>query len=170
MTSSESGGIAVPADTPQTADTDAPPPSSGAPVTKRAHRFLVPVLLVLATIIGIPAAFAVWVNRQALNTSNWSSTSGKVLEDKKVQTALSAYLVHELFTNVNVSADLQQVLPKQLQPLAGPAAAGLQQLAGSAAPKVLASPQAQAAVGSGQRRRAQGAFEGAERGRAGRLD
>ena len=39
----------------------------------------------------------------------------------------------------------RQVLPKQLQPLAGPAAAGLQQLAGSAAPKVLASPQAQAA-------------------------
>ena len=144
MTSSESGGIAVPADTPQTADTDAPPPSSGAPVTRRAHRFLVPVLLVLATIIGIPAAFAVWVNRQALNTSNWSSTSGKVLEDKKVQTALSAYLVHELFTNVNVSADLQQVLPKQLQPLAGPVAGGLQQLAGQAAPRLLASPQAQA--------------------------
>ena len=128
------------------------------------------MLLVLATIIGIPAAFAVWVNRQALNTSNWSSTSGKVLEDKQVQTALSAYLVHELFTNVNVSADLQKVLPKQLQPLAGPAAAGLQQLAGTLAPKVLASPQAQAAVGSGQRRRAQGAVEGAERGRAGRLD
>ena len=144
MTSSESGRMAVPADTPQTADTDTPPPSSGAPVTKRAHRVLVPVLLVLATIIGIPAAFAVWVNRQALNTSNWSSTSGKVLADKNVQTALSAYLVHELFTNVNVSADLQKVLPKQLQPLTGPAAAGLQQLAGQAAPKLLASPQAQA--------------------------
>ena len=42
-------------------------------------------------------------------------------------------------------ADLQKVLPKQLQPLAGPAAAGLQQLAGTLAPKVLASPQAQAA-------------------------
>ena len=85
-------------------------------------------------------AFAVWVNRQALNTSNWSSTSGKVLEDKKVQTALSAYLVHELFTNVNVSADLQKVLPKQLQPLAGPAAAGLQQLAGQAGPEAAGQP------------------------------
>ena len=97
----------------------------------------------LATIIGITATFAVWVNRQALNTSNWSSTSSKILEDKQVQTALSAYLVHELFSNVNVSADLQKVLPTQLQPLAGPAAAGLQQLAGTVAPKVLASPQAQ---------------------------
>ena len=141
---SESGGVADP-DSPQAADTDAQQASGVKPVAKRAHRFLVPVLLVLATIIGIAATFAVWVNRQALNTSNWSSTSSKLLEDKKVQTALSAYLVHELFTNVNVSADLQKVLPKQLQPLAGPAAAGLQQLANTLAPKLLASPQAQAA-------------------------
>jgi hypothetical protein len=144
MTDSQRGRVAVP-DAPQAADTAAHPPASGATVAKRAHRFLVPVLLVLATIIGIPAAFAVWVNRQALNTSNWSSTSSKVLEDKRVQTALSAYLVHELFNNVNVSADLQKALPTQLQPLAGPAAAGLQQLASTLAPKVLASPQAQAA-------------------------
>jgi hypothetical protein len=40
---------------------------------------------------------------------------------------------------------LQKALPAQLQPLAGPAAAGLQQLAGQVAPRVLASPQAQAA-------------------------
>ena len=144
MTSSEPGGIAVP-DRPQAAHSKGQQPSGGAPAAKRAHRFLVPVLLVLATIIGIPAAFAVWVNRQALNTANWASTSGQILENKQVQTTLSTYLVHELFTNVNVAGDLKAVLPQQLQPLAGPAAAGLQQLAGSAAPKVLASPQAQAA-------------------------
>ncbi len=127
------------------AENDAPPAAAAAPAARRAHRFLVPTLLVLATIVGIAATFAVWVNRQALNTSNWRSTSSQVLENKQVQTALSAYLVHELFTNVNVSADLQKVLPKQLQPLAGPAAAGLQQLASTVAPKILASPQAQAA-------------------------
>ena len=127
------------------AGTDVPPSSAGVPRTTRAHRFLVPVLLVLATIIGIPAALAVWVNRQALNTANWSSTSSKILENKQVQTALSAYLVNELFHNVNVSADLQKVLPPQLDPLAGPAAAGLRQLASGLAPKLLASPQAQAA-------------------------
>ena len=76
----------------------------------------------LATVIGIGATFSMWVNRPALNTSNWSSTSSKILQDKQVQTALSAYVVRELFTNVNVSADLQTVSPKQLQPLAGPAA------------------------------------------------
>jgi Short C-terminal domain len=158
MTSPESGGITNPEtppaaasegitgpNTPSAGGSDAEQPSGAAARKRRAHRFLVPVLLVLATIIGIPAAFAVWVNRQALNTSNWTSTSSQILKDKRVQTALSAYLVHELFANVNVSADLQKTLPKELQPLAGPAAAGLQQLAGSLTPKLLASPQAQAA-------------------------
>ena len=72
MTGSEPGGVAVP-DTPQSADSKGQPPSDVALVVKRAHRFLVPVLLVLATIIGIPGALAVWVDRQALNMSNWSS-------------------------------------------------------------------------------------------------
>ena len=144
MTEHEPDAVAGP-DIPQAAAGDPSQPSGAAPGARRAHRFLVPALLVLATVVGIAGAFAVWVNRQALNTSNWSSTSSKVLQNKRVQTALSAYLVHELFTNVDVSADLQKVLPKQLQPLSGPAAAGLQQLAGQLAPRVLASPQVQAA-------------------------
>ena len=119
--------------------------SGAKPVAGRVHRFWVPALLVLATVIGIAATFAIWVNRQALSTPNWASTSGKILEDKQVQTALSAYLVNELFTNVNVAADLQKVLPAPLQPVAGPAAAGLQQLAGQLVPRVLATPVVQAA-------------------------
>ena len=124
--------------------TDAPQALEPGLRVRPTHRVLVPLLLGVATIVGIGAAFAVWVNRQALNTNNWASTSSQILEDKQVQTALSAYLVHELFTNVNVSAELQTILPKPLQPLAGPAAAGLQQLAGQLAPKVLATPQVQA--------------------------
>ena len=143
LTGSDPEGDGAPG-VPKPAGTEVRPPSAGEPRTTRAHRFLVPVLLVLATIIGIPAAFAVWVNRQALNTANWTSTSSKILQNKQVQTALSAYLVNELFHNVNVSADLQKVLPTQLDPLAGPAAAGLRQLASGLAPKLLASPQAQA--------------------------
>ena len=121
------------------------PTSGAAPVARKVHRFLVPGLLVLATVVGIAATFTIWINRQALDTPNWSSTSGKILQDKKVQTALSAYLVHQLFANVDVSAELQTVLPKQLQPLSGPAAAGLQQLAGQLAPRVLAGPVVQKA-------------------------
>src|SRR3954471_1740969 len=112
-------------------------------MSHRAHRFLVPTLLVLATLIGFAGAFAVWVNRQALNTDNWATTSGKLLADEKVQTALSAYMVNQLFSNVDVASELKTVLPPRAQPLAAPAAAGLQQLAGQAAPKLLARPRVQ---------------------------
>ena len=100
----------VGADIPQPANTRSPQPSGAASSSKSAYRYSFP-LLVLATVIGIAGAFAVWVNRQALNTSNWSSTSSQILENKQVQTALSAYLVHELLAKVDVAGDLQNVLP-----------------------------------------------------------
>ena len=143
--SAQAAESAPAAETAHTAVMDAPPTAEGRTRPKKVHRFLIPSLLVLATILGIVGSFAVWVNRQALNTNNWASTSSKILENKEVQTALSAYLVHTLFTNVDVAKDLGSVLPPVLQPLAGPAAAGLQDLAGTLAPKVLANPQVQSA-------------------------
>src|SRR5215211_254425 len=107
--------------------------------TPHRHRFLIGAAFALATIVGVVAVLAVWTNRQALNTDNWTSTSSRLLADKKIQTALSAYLVNELFASVDVQAALQAKLPPQLQGLAGPAASGLQQLAGQVTPKLLAS-------------------------------
>src|SRR3954469_9484009 len=109
----------------------------------RAHRFLVPTLLVLATLNGFTGSFAIWMNRQALNTDHWATTSGKLLGDKKIQAALSAYMVNELFSNVDVASELKGVLPPRADALAAPAAAGLQQLAGQAAPRLLARPRVQ---------------------------
>src|SRR5690242_9223368 len=85
------------------------------------HRVLVGTLFALATIIGVVAVLAVWANRQALNTDNWTTTSSKLLADKRVQTALGAYLVNDLFQSVDVQAALAQKLPPQAQALAGPA-------------------------------------------------
>ncbi len=119
----------------------APPTVSSA--TKHPRRWIVAGLLTLAVITGLIGIFSVYVNRQALNTDNWTNTSSQLLENKQVQTALSAYMVHTLFTNVDVASELKTVLPTQLQPLAGPAAAGLQQLAGQVAPRLLTLPQVQ---------------------------
>jgi hypothetical protein len=85
----------------------------------------------------------VWVNRQALNTDNWKTTSSKLLADDQIQAALGPYLVNQLFTNADVTAAIEQRLPSNLQGLAGPAAAGLRQLADRAAPKLLARPRVQ---------------------------
>lgn len=109
------------------------------------HRFLIGTLFVLATVFGIAAVHAVWINRQALNTANWTATSSKLLANKEIQTAVGAYAVNQLFSSGVPQAELKSVLPTQLQPLAGPVSSGLEQLAGQIAPRVLASAQVQAA-------------------------
>jgi hypothetical protein len=109
----------------------------------RRRRVLVGVLLSLAVVIGLFAMLAVWVNRQALNTDEWTKTSGKLLEDKHVQAAVSTFMVDQLFSSVDVAGEIQKRLPPQAAALAGPAAGGLQQLAGQAAPRLLASPKVQ---------------------------
>lgn len=109
----------------------------------RSHRVMVRVIFAVAVVIGLVAMFSVWANRQLLNTDNWTSTSSRLLADEKIQKALGAYLVDQLFTSVNVQQQLQNVLPPQAQAVAGPAAAGLKQLANQRAPIFLARPRVQ---------------------------
>jgi Short C-terminal domain len=112
---------------------------SGAASVRKHRRVLVPVLLTIAVILGFFACFAVWVNRQVLNTDNWVNTSGEVLANERVQDAVSAFAVNELFRSVNVAQELKSGLPTQLQGLAGPASAGLRTLAERAVPRLLAT-------------------------------
>jgi hypothetical protein len=67
---------------------DEPPPATTAPVGAPAphrHRILIGTLSVLATIIGIVAVLAMWANRQALNTDNWTNTSSRVSDARLSQ-------------------------------------------------------------------------------------
>ena len=82
------------------------------PIPRRPYRRLVPVLLVLAVLTGFVGTLAVWVNRQALNTDNWTNTSSRVLADSKVQKALGTYLVGQVFSSANVSGALGQGPPQ----------------------------------------------------------
>jgi hypothetical protein len=123
----------------------APTPPAPEPKSHRRHRLLVGSLLALASIIAVFAVMALWVNRQALNTDNVTNTSSQILADKQVQTALGAYLVNQVFSSVDVEAQLKSQLPSQIQGLAGPVAGGLQQVATVAAPKLLARPRVQSA-------------------------
>src|SRR4051812_20525428 len=118
--------------------------TAGARLPRR-RRGLVATLLVFAVLTGFVGMFAVWVNRQALNTDNWTQTSERLLAHPEIQKAVGGYLVDQLFSNVDVAGELQQVLPPQAAALAGPAAGGLRQLADNAAPKLLARPRVQEA-------------------------
>jgi len=93
------------------------------------HRILVRVLLSLATVLTIFAIFAVWANRQLMNPSHWSRTSTALLQKQTIRTALATYLVDQLYANVDVPAQLKSGLPPRLEPLAGPIAGALHNVA-----------------------------------------
>jgi hypothetical protein len=105
----------------------------------------VSALLALASVIGFFACFAVWVHRQVLNTDNWTNTSSQLLANRQIDEALGTYLVNQLFRSENVPARLESALPSELNGLAGPLSAGLEQLANHAVPLLLATPQVQEA-------------------------
>jgi hypothetical protein len=100
-------------------------------------------LVVLASIIGFFAVFAVWAKRQLLETKTWTETSSRLLEDHDIQVAVSGFLVDSLYRNVNVEKQLSGVLPRRVKPLAGPAAGGLRQLADRVALEALERPRVQ---------------------------
>jgi hypothetical protein len=102
-------------------------------------------LVFLASIIGFFAVFAVWAKRQVLETNTWTDTSTKLLANHDVQTALSTFLVDEIYANVDVEAELRKALPPRADVLAGPAAGGIREIAYNAALRALATTQVQEA-------------------------
>jgi hypothetical protein len=103
----------------------------------RARRIGVGAILVLATIVATITIFAIWAQRQVADTDNWTDTTTQLLENENVRNALGTYLVQELFAAAPIEDSLRNALPPNLQPLAGPAAAGLRQVAQRNAPRVL---------------------------------
>ncbi len=97
-----------------------PPPSAAHP-----HRWLVRSLIGVATVLGIVAIFAVWANRQLLDTGYWTSTNTKLIESPPIREAVSGYLTEQLYANVDVAGELGKELPSELKPLAAPAAGAL---------------------------------------------
>ena len=109
----------------------------------RGRRRLVRVLIVLGSLLAFLSVFAIWTERQALDTGEWVNTSGRLIQNSKVREAVSNYLVDQLYENVNVEKELSEKLPGDTKELAGPISGGLRQVAGSGAEKVLESSTAQ---------------------------
>ena len=104
------------------------PPPDGATAPARglgAHIWLVRSMLALAAVLTVIGMFAVWANRQLLDTGYWTQTNTKLLENGAIQNELSSYLTDQLYTNVDVAGEIRSDLPSEFKPLAGPAASGL---------------------------------------------
>lgn len=97
----------------------------------------------LGSVLAFLSVFGIWIERQALNTDDWVSTSGKLIHNQKIREAVANYLVDQLYENVDVKKELEDILPGEAKELAGPAAGGLRQVAGEGAEKVLETATAQ---------------------------
>lgn len=109
----------------------------------RARRRSVKALVVLGSILAFLSVFAIWVERQALNTNDWVETSGRLIQNERIRSAVGSYLVDQLYANVDVEKELEGILPGETKQLAGPVSGGLRQVAGSGAEEVLKSSTAQ---------------------------
>src|SRR3954466_5262384 len=92
----------------------------------RSRRIGVAALLILGTLFLTTFGLGLWAKRQALDTNNWVETSDQLLENEQIRTALSVFMVDELYDSQAVQARLESALPPRLQGLAGPAAPGPQ--------------------------------------------
>ena len=121
--------------------------ATNAPATRQQpsawHSWVPWVLVVLAAVIALVSALNIWVKRQALDTNNFTNASVRLLEDPEVRSAISVYLVDQLYQNVNVTAELQKELPPQIQGIAAPLAGALRQLLVRAADTLLSRPRVQ---------------------------
>jgi hypothetical protein len=112
------------------ASKDAPPtlaePAESAATSGAWRRWLPWVLIVVASVIGLVCSLNVWVKRQAMSTDNWTTASANLLENEEIRSALSVYLVNQLYENADVGAALSQRLPEQTKALGPPLAAALE--------------------------------------------
>ncbi len=97
----------------------------------------------LGSVLAFLSVFAIWVERQALNTNDWVNTSDRLLQNSTIRTAVANYLVDQLYANVDVEQQLKDILPGQTKQLAGPVSGGLRQVAGNGADKLLQTSTAQ---------------------------
>jgi len=100
----------------------------------RTRRRIALALIVIATVLGLFAIFAIWANRQLLNTDNWTETSSELLENDAIRTQVADFLVARLYANVDVQGELDRGFQQLLRPaaasaLSGPAASGLRTFA-----------------------------------------
>ena len=107
------------------------------------RRGLARTFVVLASVFALLALHAIWLDRQLLNTDNWTTASSKLLDDPAIRSQTAGYLTDQLFSNVDVQSEISSALPPRAQPLAGPIANLLRERVELRANKLLQRPRVQ---------------------------
>jgi hypothetical protein len=116
------------------------------------HRWVPWLLIVIAALIGLVASLNLWVKRQALSTDQWTNSSSELLENSEIRSAISVYLVNQLYENVDVGQALSQRLPPATKPLGPPIAAALEPALVRTTDRLLGRPRVQALWENANRR------------------
>ena len=107
--------------------------------TRRTRAWPVNLLIVLGALLLLVTSVNVWVKRAALNTDNWVDAADELIADPDVRSAVSVYVVDQLYANVDVSGELSGLLPSDLSGLSGPLAAALRNPATDAVDRLLST-------------------------------
>jgi hypothetical protein len=101
------------------------------------------VLLVLGVLLTVVTILSTYVKREALDEGQFKQTSQELIASPAIQEQVAATLVETLYANVDVSAELTNKLPDNLQGLAAPIAGISRELVDRGAQELLARPRAQ---------------------------
>lgn len=119
-----------------TADTPSTGPSRGRVIAARA-------LVVVGVILVIVSLLSNWVKREALDTGTFRTTSQELIAHPAIQDQIAQTMVDQLYANVDVSAQLEQKLPPNLQALAAPISGLAREAMDRAATELLGRPRVQ---------------------------
>jgi hypothetical protein len=109
----------------------------------RGRRRSVKALVALGSLLAFLSVFAIWVERQALNTDDWVQTSDKLIQDQTIRSALANYLVEQLYANVDLEKEFESKLPGETKQFAGPLSGVVRSVAPAGVEKVLETGTAQ---------------------------
>lgn len=104
---------------------------------ERPHKGWVRFLTILVGVLTVLAILSTWVDRQIFDSREWGKTSLEMLQDPAIQDQVATYAVDELYANVDVETELEDILPGDLKSLSGVAAGGLRQVADQGAKQAL---------------------------------
>ncbi len=119
-----------------TADIPSTGPSRGRIIAAR-------TLVVVGVVFVAVSLLANWVKREALDPETFRTTSEELIAHPAIQDQVAQAMVDQLYANVDVSAQLQQKLPPNLQSLAAPIAGLGQEVIDRAATELLGRPRVQ---------------------------
>jgi hypothetical protein len=85
-------------------------------------------LVVAASVAAFLAIAAIWIDRQVLDTDNWTEASSELLESPAIRSQIANYLTDQIYANVDVEGEIRGALPGRAEALAGPIAGALRDI------------------------------------------